>query len=78
MRYLESNEKENNAISKEKRDLWWTMRYLENNNIYRKYYNEALNNNKVYFGGRLAEYKYYDMHQVIQKALETVKTYNIN
>jgi UDP-galactopyranose mutase len=27
----------------------------------------------VIFGGRLAEYKYYDMHQVIANALETVK-----
>jgi len=62
----------------EKTEPYYPVNDLKNNNIYRKYYNEALNNNKVYFGGRLAEYKYYDMHQVIQKALETVKTYNIN
>ena len=24
------------------------------------------------FGGRLAEYRYYDMHQVVEKALEIV------
>ena len=28
---------------------------------------------KYIFGGRLAEYKYYDMHQVIGSALSTVK-----
>ncbi|EJL6409515.1 UDP-galactopyranose mutase, partial [Vibrio cholerae] len=27
----------------------------------------------VIFGGRLAEYKYYDMHQVIASALYSVK-----
>lgn len=61
----------------EKTEPYYPVNDLKNNNIYKKYYKEALNNNKVYFGGRLAEYKYYDMHQVIQKALETVKTYNI-
>ena len=29
--------------------------------------------NKVIFGGRLGEYRYYDMHQVIAAALATVK-----
>tara|TARA_B100001059_G_C17831135_1_gene584770 strand:- start:3046 stop:4137 length:1092 start_codon:yes stop_codon:yes gene_type:complete len=61
----------------EKTEPYYPVNDLKNNNIYQKYYQESLNNNKVYFGGRLAEYKYYDMHQVIQKALETVKTYNI-
>ena len=27
----------------------------------------------VIFGGRLAQYKYYDMHNVIEQALECVK-----
>jgi UDP-galactopyranose mutase len=27
----------------------------------------------IIFGGRLAEYKYYDMHQVITSALNTIK-----
>jgi UDP-galactopyranose mutase len=27
----------------------------------------------IIFGGRLAEYKYYDMHQVIESALNKVK-----
>jgi UDP-galactopyranose mutase len=44
-----------------------------NNNIYSKYKEESLKiNDKVLFGGRLAEYKYYDMHQVIASALEFI------
>jgi UDP-galactopyranose mutase len=45
-----------------------------NNRIYRRY--KALANGlpNVYFGGRLAEYKYYDMHQVIARALSFVKS----
>ena len=45
-----------------------------NNEIYRKYKHEADKiNDKVLFGGRLAEYKYYDMHQVIESALNFIK-----
>ena len=32
---------------------------------YIKSKSESMLNTDVYFGGRLAEYKYYDMHQVI-------------
>lgn len=41
-----------------------------NNELYIKYKALADKENKVIFGGRLAEYKYYDMDDVIQKALE--------
>ena len=44
----------------------------ENNEKYRKY-KQLADNDKVIFGGRLAEYKYYDMHQVIASALNIVK-----
>lgn len=44
-----------------------------NNEKYKKYKKLADNDN-VIFGGRLAEYKYYDMHQVIASALKKVKT----
>lgn len=45
-----------------------------NNEIYSKYKKEAeIIKNKVLFGGRLAEYKYYDMHQVIESALNFVE-----
>lgn len=42
----------------------------KNNALYEKYHNLARENNKVVFGGRLAEYKYYDMDKVIKNALE--------
>ena len=43
-----------------------------NNDKYRRY-KELADKDKVIFGGRLAEYKYYDMHQVIASALSKVK-----
>ena len=43
-----------------------------NNNIYNRY--KSIKNDKVIFGGRLADYKYYDMHQVVGAALKCVKT----
>ena len=45
-----------------------------NNEIYQKYKKLADSQDKVIFGGRLAEYKYYDMHQVIAAALKKVET----
>ena len=40
-----------------------------NNSKYQKYKKLADQEANVIFGGRLAEYKYYDMHQVIESAL---------
>jgi UDP-galactopyranose mutase len=44
-----------------------------NNKIYKQYYNLNEQQNKYILGGRLAEYKYYDMHQIIGSALHAVK-----
>ena len=44
-----------------------------NNSIYAKYKELADKEEKIIFGGRLAQYKYYDMHHVIEEALNTVK-----
>ncbi|EJR7284786.1 UDP-galactopyranose mutase [Citrobacter freundii] len=44
----------------------------KNNRIYSKYKSETEQCPCVIFGGRLAEYKYYDMHQVISSALKAV------
>ncbi|AST96259.1 UDP-galactopyranose mutase [Shouchella clausii] len=44
-----------------------------NNQIYQMYKQLAEQEQHVIFGGRLATYKYYDMHQVIGAALQTVK-----
>lgn len=43
-----------------------------NKKLYAKYKKLVDAQNKVVFGGRLAEYKYYDMHQVIASALTKV------
>ena len=44
-----------------------------NNTMYGKYKELADKEAKVIFGGRLAQYKYYDMHNVIEQALNIVK-----
>ncbi|MGL5919830.1 MAG: UDP-galactopyranose mutase, partial [Bacteroidales bacterium] len=41
----------------------------KNSELFNKYNNLAQNEQHVLFGGRLAEYKYYDMHQIIEKVL---------
>lgn len=44
-----------------------------NNSIYNEYKKRADGLEHVIFGGRLAEYKYYDMHQIIGSALAKMK-----
>lgn len=44
-----------------------------NNELYAKYKNMANKEKKLIIGGRLAEYKYYDMHNVIKRALDVFK-----
>lgn len=45
----------------------------KNNEMYQKYKELGQKEANVIFGGRLGEYKYYDMHQVIASALECVE-----
>lgn len=45
----------------------------ENNLKYSQYKNLVSKEKNIIFGGRLAEYKYYDMHQVIESALNFIK-----
>jgi UDP-galactopyranose mutase len=47
----------------------------KNNNLYDKY-KKLSKSSKVIFGGRLGEYKYYDMHQIIGSSLHKYKEYN--
>ena len=51
---------------------YYPVNDLENNEKYNLYKSLANSENNVIFGGRLAEYKYYDMHQVIESALKKV------
>ncbi len=46
----------------------------KNSNLYAKYRALAEKESKVVFGGRLGQYKYYDMDDVIVSAFETLKT----
>ena len=45
----------------------------KNAEIFKKYQELAKQEKKVIFGGRLANYKYYDMHHVLEVALEVVE-----
>jgi len=45
----------------------------KNDKLYSKYRDRSIFEKNIYFGGRLAEYKYYDMHQVIGAALSLIK-----
>jgi UDP-galactopyranose mutase len=52
---------------------YYPVNDVTNNEMYEKYKMESDKLNNVHFGGRLAEYKYYDMHQVIESALSYIK-----
>ena len=64
------------VISKEYSSEWtegcepyYPVNDEKNNSLYLKYKELADKETNVIFGGRLAEYKYYDMHHIIEKAL---------
>lgn len=54
-------------------EYYYPVNDSNNNKIYAKYKKRAGELERVIFGGRLAEYKYYDMHQVIASALTVLK-----
>jgi UDP-galactopyranose mutase len=56
------------------KEPYYPVNDLENNLKYLQYKKLANNLSNVYFGGRLAEYKYYDMHHVIDSALNFIKS----
>lgn len=51
---------------------YYPINNTRNNDMYAKYKELADKETRVIFGGRLAEYKYYDMHNVIDQALKSV------
>ena len=64
------------VISKEYSSEWtegsepyYPVNNEKNNSLYLKYKELADKETNVIFGGRLAEYKYYDMHHIVEKAL---------
>ena len=54
-------------------ESYYPVNDKENTEMYLKYKTEADKLENIHFGGRLAEYKYYDMHQVISSALNFIK-----
>ena len=52
---------------------YYPVNDAKNGALYEKYKELAEKEDKVIFGGRLGEYKYYDMDAVIASALELVK-----
>lgn len=52
---------------------YYPMNDEKNNALFAKYKALADAEQNVIFGGRLGEFKYYDMHQVVARALETVQ-----
>jgi UDP-galactopyranose mutase len=56
------------------KEAFYPINDVTNQSIYQKYKQKAEQTNVV-FGGRLAEYKYYDMHQIIASALIKFKNY---
>lgn len=70
-----SAEEDVTIITKEIPDTWAREKILYypvgdnyNKSIFRRYNEITMTDKKVIFGGRLAEYRYYDMHQVIRSA----------
>ena len=76
-KWFEFTESEKTVISKEYSAEWkpgdepyYPVNDEKNSKLYSEYKELALGEDKVYFGGRLGEYKYYDMDAVIDAALK--------
>ncbi|MBA4686397.1 MAG: UDP-galactopyranose mutase [Candidatus Galacturonibacter soehngenii] len=52
---------------------YYPVNNKKNNELYEQYKNLSRHESNVIFGGRLATYKYYDMHHVIEQALICVE-----
>ena len=68
------------VVTKEYPDKWvqgkepyYTINDERNNKLYQKYAELAKEDKNVIFGGRLGQYKYFDMDKVIAEALNCVK-----
>ena len=53
-------------------EAYYPVNDKKNQNLYAKYAELAKKEKNVIFGGRLAEYKYYDMDDVVKRALDVV------
>lgn len=57
------------------KDRYYPINNDSNNNLYAQYRNISNKQKNVLFGGRLAEYKYYDMHQIVASAMTKYHKY---
>jgi UDP-galactopyranose mutase len=79
-KHFEFGKQEKTVITKELPDSYdktkvpyYPIGDQKNLEIYEKYKTLTKKQNKFILGGRLAEYKYYDMHQIVGSALHCVK-----
>ena len=82
-KHFEFGKQEKTVISKEYSSEWsvgmepyYPVNDEKNNQLYLKYKQLAQQENNVIFGGRLGDYKYYDMDKVIAAALNAVDNLN--
>lgn len=80
-KHFEFGTQKKTVISKEYPKTWqpgdeafYPINNDENQNKYKQYQDLSKSEKNVFFGGRLAEYRYYDMHQIIASALKLIKT----
>lgn len=76
-KHFEFGQQPDSVITREYPQAWtkgaapyYPINNERNNKLYSKYAELASKRRDVIFGGRLAEYKYYDMHQIIEKVLQ--------
>ena len=79
-KHFEFGTQKHTVITKEFSEQWtkekeayYPINNDENEKTYQQYKTLSLQENNIIFGGRLAEYKYYDMHQIIGSALQKTK-----
>ena len=79
-KHFEFGKQEKTVITKEYPNEWkegdepyYPVNDEKNNKLYEKYKEVAEKEENVIFGGRLGEYKYYDMDKVIEKVLGDLK-----
>lgn len=61
-----------------KNEAYYPINDDQNNYIFLKYKEKTKSLTNYIFGGRLANYKYYDMHQVVAEALKKVRDEKLN
>ena len=79
-KHFEFNDCKGTVITKEYPSTWqlgdeayYPVNDEKNSLLFEKYKELAQSEKNVYFGGRLGQYKYYDMDKVIRAALDMVK-----